>query len=72
MNTDSVTQSISKLELHKLLFISNALNEGWSVRKNKEKYIFTKNHDNKKEVFLDNYLEKFIYDNIKNITINDV
>jgi len=53
MNTDSVTQSISKLELHKLLFISNALNEGWSVRKNKEKYIFTKNHDNKKEVFLD-------------------
>ena len=42
------------------------------LNKKKNKYIFTKPHDNKKEVFLDDYLEQFIYKNITNITINDV
>lgn len=72
MNSNIDIQSISKVQLHKLLFISNALNEGWTVNKNNDKYIFRKNHDNKKEVFLDNYLENFICKNISNITINDV
>ena len=72
MNSNIDIQSISKVQLHKLLFISNALNEGWTVNKNNDKYIFRKNHDNKKEVFLDNYLEQFICKNISNITINDV
>ena len=72
MNSNIDIQSISKIQIHKLLFISNALNEGWTVNKNKDKYIFRKNHDNKKEVFLDDYLEKFICNNISNITINDV
>tara|TARA_B100001758_G_scaffold247706_1_gene266673 strand:- start:15585 stop:15791 length:207 start_codon:yes stop_codon:yes gene_type:complete len=66
------SHTISKLEIHKLNFISNALENGWSVKKIKDKYIFTKNHDNKKEVFLDNYLEQFIYKNVSTITINDV
>jgi hypothetical protein len=72
MNSNIDIQSISQIQLHKLIFISNALNEGWSVNKNNDKYIFRKNHDNKKEIFLDNYLENFIYKNISNITINDV
>lgn len=72
MNSNIDIQSISKVQLHKLLFISNALNEGWAVNKNNDKYIFRKNHDNKKEVFLDNYLENFICKNISNITINDI
>tara|TARA_R110001599_G_scaffold298286_2_gene502649 strand:+ start:399 stop:617 length:219 start_codon:yes stop_codon:yes gene_type:complete len=72
MNSNIDIQSITQIQLHKLIFISNALNEGWSVNKNNDKYIFRKNHDNKKEIFLDNYLENFIYKNISNITINDV
>jgi hypothetical protein len=56
MNSNIDIQSISKIQIHKLLFISNALNEGWTVNKNKDKYIFRKNHDNKKEVFLEDYL----------------
>jgi hypothetical protein len=72
MNTIIDKSSISQLQLHKLNFIHNALQDGWSVEQKKNKYIFTKPHDNKKEVFLDDYLEQFIYKNITNITINDV
>ena len=72
MTTIIDKSSISQLQLHKLNFIHNALQDGWSVEQKKNKYIFTKPHDNKKEVFLDDYLEQFIYKNITNITINDV
>lgn len=72
MNTIIDKSNISQLQLHKLNFIHNALQDGWCVEQKKNKYIFTKPHDNKKEVFLDNYLEQFIYKNISNITINDV
>ena len=72
MNAKIDKSTISQLQLHKLNFIHNALQDGWSVEQKKNKYIFTKPHDNKKEVFLDDYLEQFIYKNITNITINDV
>ena len=72
MSTIIDKSTISQLQLHKLNFIHNALQDGWSVEQKKDKYIFTKPHDNKKEVFLDDYLEQFIYKNITNITINDV
>lgn len=72
MNAKIDKSTISQLQLHKLNFISNALQDGWCVEQKKDKYIFTKPHDNKKEVFLDNYLEQFIYKNITHITINDV
>ena len=72
MNSIIEKSSISQLQLHKLNFIFNALQDGWCVEQKKNKYIFTKAHDNKKELFLDDYLEQFIYKNITNITINDV
>ena len=72
MNTTIENNNISNLELHKMIFITNALNDGWSVKQNNDKYIFTKSHENKKEFFLDNYLEEFICKNIKVKTINDV
>lgn len=72
MNAIIETNNISKLQLHKMIFITNALDDGWCVKKINDKYIFTKSHENKKEFFLDNYLEEFICNNIKVKTINDV
>ena len=43
----------------------NALDTGWSVKKNEESYIFTKKHENKREVFMEKYLENFIVSNMK-------
>lgn len=47
----------------KLLFIANALERGWSVKKSKDSYIFTKKHENRREIFQENYLEDFLISN---------
>jgi hypothetical protein len=54
---------INYLTLQKMAFLFNALEDGWQIRKNEEKYIFTKKHEGKKEVFLDSYLKRFIEEN---------
>jgi hypothetical protein len=45
-------------------FLYNAINEGWTVTKQKNKYIFTKRHDGKKEVFTETFLDNFIQTNL--------
>tara|TARA_B100001093_G_scaffold468462_1_gene488478 strand:- start:228 stop:449 length:222 start_codon:yes stop_codon:yes gene_type:complete len=54
---------IDKKDFQKLLFINNAIENGWTVKKDNENYIFKKKHENKVEVFKKNYLEKFMCDN---------
>jgi len=36
------------------------LQDGWSVVKKKDKYIFVKKHEGKQEILSDDYLKKFI------------
>ena len=50
--------------LQKMAFIYNALESGWDIKKNQDKYIFSKNHEGKKEVYLDSYLRQFIETNL--------
>jgi len=45
-------------------FIMNALENGWSVKKIEDQYIFTKKHEGRREVFMADYLEKFIEKNM--------
>jgi len=65
-------ENIDKVKLHKMTFIMNALDEGWSVKKKKEVYTFTKKHEGRKEVFNEKYLENFVKKNmeLKNNLIN--
>ena len=56
-----------KIDVHlaqKLLFINNALENGWDVKKKNEKYIFSKLHEGKKEIYEDSYLCHFLRTNI--------
>ena len=55
--------SIDYIKLQKMGFIYNALEDGWSIKKKGKQYIFTKNHEGKKEVYLDSYLHRFMKDN---------
>ena len=48
---------ISKPVFQKMLFLTNALEQGWTIKKSKDSYIFTKRHENKREIFQENYLE---------------
>jgi hypothetical protein len=57
---------IEKSVLRKLLFLENALEQGWSIKKSEDSYIFTKKHENRKEIFKENYLEKFLISNFTN------
>ena len=45
------TMQIDAIKLHKMAFLYNALEEGWRIKKKKNMYIFTKNHEGQKEVF---------------------
>ena len=46
-----------------MLFINNAINDGWCVKKENNSYIFTKPHNNIKEVFKEEYLTSFMNNN---------
>jgi len=68
-NTATIKSNISKqkidyIKLQKMLFIFNAIQDGWSVKKVRGKYIFTKKHHGKKEYFYDSYLKEFIESNL--------
>ena len=47
-----------------MILIYNALEKGWTIKKKKNLYVFTKNHEGKKEVLLENYLKKFMMENL--------
>lgn len=53
-------RKIDKKQLQKLIFINNAIEDGWSVKKKEESYIFSKKHENRQEIFDNNYLENFM------------
>jgi hypothetical protein len=56
---------MNKKQYQKYIFINNALEDGWSIKKVNEKYIFTKKHENRREIFQEDYLENFIVSNFK-------
>jgi hypothetical protein len=47
----------------KMNFIMTALDNGWSIKKRGEQYIFKKKHENRREVYEEAYLENFIVSN---------
>jgi len=55
---------IDNIILKKMYLIYNALDEGWSIKKKDNSYIFTKKHENKKEILEDSYLLKFLKTNL--------
>ena len=60
MLSDNTNIEVSNKKLKKILFIYNAIEEGWKVEKKNGSYIFKKKHENREEIFTDTYLEQFI------------
>ena len=56
--------NINTIQFQKMLLLFNAIEEGWTVKRKNESYVFTKNHENKKEVLQDSYLLKFMKTNL--------
>ena len=55
INTNNELE-IDTIKLQKMAFIYNAVESGWKISKQKDSYIFSKKHEGRKEIFLDNYL----------------
>ena len=62
-NEDNKQIEIDKMKFQKMVFLYNALENGWSIKKRNNSYIFTKNHEGKREIFEDSYLSIFMKDN---------
>ncbi len=61
--------NIDIISIQKMIFIYNAILSGWTVKMiDNDRFEFIKNKDNiSKEVYLNNYLNKFIKENLTDI-----
>ena len=61
--------NIDIISIQKMLFIYNAILSGWTVKMiDNDRFEFIKSKENiSKEVYLNNYLQKFIKENLTDI-----
>ncbi len=52
------------IQYQKMILLFNSIEQGWSVKKRHNSYVFTKNHEGKKEVLEESYLLKFMNTNL--------
>jgi hypothetical protein len=64
MSSENIKISISQKQFQKMLFLTNAIENGWSIKKKGDKYIFKKK-DDILECLKEDYLDKFIESNIQ-------
>jgi hypothetical protein len=57
-------KKIDDTTFQKMCFIFNALDEGWTVKKKKSLYVFSKKNEQQKKIIEDNYLMDFIKSNM--------
>jgi hypothetical protein len=60
---ENISTEVIKNKKHKFIF--NAIEDGWTVRKEKDLYIFTKEKSTDKNIFSEEYLQNFIIKNLK-------
>ena len=56
---------IDPMKFQKMLFIYNAIEDGWTLKKKNDCYIFSKKTNNKREVIKDEYLANFMKTNLE-------
>jgi len=61
---ESENFKIDAIKFQKMVLLFNALEDGWNIKKREDSYIFTKNHEGKKEILQDSYLLRFMKSNL--------
>ena len=64
MATIDADLKIDMVQLQKIALLFNALENGWTIKKKESCYVFSKNHNGQKEVYLDSYLKRFMVSNL--------
>lgn len=65
ISSKDLVETLDNNILNKMVFLYNAVNDGWKIEKKNGLYVFRKKHDNKEEIYSDAYLENFITDNLR-------
>jgi hypothetical protein len=55
---------VDAIKFQKMLLLYNSIEQGWTIKKRNNAYVFIKNHEGKKEVLEDSYLLKFMKTNL--------
>ena len=55
---------VDAIKFQKMLLLFNSIEQGWSVKKRGDAYVFSKGHEGKKEILEDSYLLKFMKTNL--------
>ena len=63
LDLDNENFKIDSIKFQKMLLLYNALEEGWSIKKCSDSYVFKKNHEGKKEIYDEDYLLTFMKSN---------
>lgn len=65
LSKEEFLESLDDNILSKMVFLYNAVNDGWKIQKQDGLYIFRKKHENKEEIYSDAYLENFVTNNLR-------
>ena len=55
---------IEFVKLQKMILLFNALEDGWTIKKKNENYVFIKKHNNEREIYLESFLKDFMKNNM--------
>ena len=55
---------VDNIKFQKMILLYNSIEQGWTIKKRNDSYVFTKNSESKKEVIQDSYLLNFMKDNL--------
>jgi hypothetical protein len=69
---DGLSLNLSVKTLKQMIFISNALENGWSVKKLGKNYHFTHRLSQQREVYEADFLDKFVAENANMDTFRDM
>ena len=61
---ETMNLKVDAIKFQKMILVFNAIEHGWSVKKKGDSFIFTKSHENKKEVLENSYLLQFMKTNL--------
>lgn len=61
-----LTIEIGRKNFQKMMFLTNAIEQGWTVKKSNDTFVFKKKHENRTEYLEEKYLETFLVSNLSN------
>lgn len=60
---DNIEFNITEKKMKQMIFIFNAIENGWVVKKQGERFFFNKKHEGRSEIYNDAFIDTFINKN---------